>query len=61
MKGACEGKACVSELHANFIVSQNGATADDIERLMSRIQATVENLHGVTLETEVRVIGERTV
>lgn len=58
MKGACEGKACVSELHANFIVNQGSATATEIERLISRIQATVENLHGVTLETEVRVIGE---
>ena len=58
LKRACEGKACVSELHANFIVNQGGATAADIERLISRIQATVENLHGVTLETEVRVIGE---
>ena len=59
LKGACEGKACVSELHANFIVNQGGAKAAEIERLISRIQATVENLHGVTLETEVRVIGER--
>ena len=59
LKGACEGKASVSELHANFIVNQGGATAADIEHLISRIQATVENLHGVTLETEVRVIGER--
>ncbi|GAB4507288.1 MAG: UDP-N-acetylmuramate dehydrogenase [Sulfuricaulis sp.] len=58
LKGACEGKACVSELHANFIVNQGGATAADIEHLISRIQATVENLHGVTLEPEVRVIGE---
>jgi UDP-N-acetylmuramate dehydrogenase len=45
-------------LHANFIVNQGGATAAEIERLIARIQATVENLHGVTLETEVRVIGE---
>ena len=58
LKGACEGKACVSELHANFIVNQGGATAGDIEHLISRIKGTVENLHGVTLETEVRVIGE---
>ncbi len=58
LKGACEGKACVSDLHANFIVNQGGATAADIERLISRIQTTVENLHGVTLEPEVRVIGE---
>lgn len=58
LKGACEGKACVSDLHANFIVNRGGATAADIERLIARIQATVENLHGVTLEPEVRVIGE---
>lgn len=60
LKGACEGQACVSELHANFIVNQGGATAADIERLILRIQATVENLHGVLLEPEVRVIGEKT-
>ncbi|MBI3546544.1 MAG: UDP-N-acetylmuramate dehydrogenase [Gammaproteobacteria bacterium] len=58
LKGACEGKTCVSELHANFIVNTGGATAANIERLIARIQATVENLHGVTLETEVRIIGE---
>ena len=58
LKGACEGQACVSELHANFIVNQGGATAAEIERLILRIQATVENLHGVLLEPEVRVIGE---
>jgi UDP-N-acetylmuramate dehydrogenase len=58
LKGACEGKACVSELHANFIVNQGGATASEIERLIARIQATVENLHGVALETEVRIVGE---
>jgi UDP-N-acetylmuramate dehydrogenase len=58
LKGKCEGKACVSELHANFIVNQGGATAAEIERLIERIQATVEKLHGVTLEPEVRVIGE---
>lgn len=58
LKGACEGKACVSELHANFVVNQGGATAADIERLIARIQATVENLHGISLVPEVRVIGD---
>jgi UDP-N-acetylmuramate dehydrogenase len=58
LKGKCEGKACVSDLHANFIVNQGGATAAEIERLISRVQATVENLHGVTLDPEVRIIGE---
>jgi len=58
LKGVCQGKACVSELHANFIVNTGGATAADIEGLILRIQTTVKNLHGVTLEPEVRVIGE---
>ncbi|MBI5782647.1 MAG: UDP-N-acetylmuramate dehydrogenase [Gammaproteobacteria bacterium] len=58
LKGVCEGRACVSDLHANFIVNRGGAQAAEIERLIARIQATVEKLHGVTLEPEVRVIGE---
>jgi UDP-N-acetylmuramate dehydrogenase len=58
LKGAREGNACVSDLHANFIVNVGGARAADIERLIQRVQAEVECKHGVRLETEVRVIGE---
>lgn len=58
LKGACEGKACVSDLHANFIVNTGGATAADIERLILRVQAEVAKRHGIRLEPEVRVIGE---
>ena len=58
LKGACEGKACVSELHANFIVNTGGASAADIERLIVRVQAEVEKQHGVKLEPEVRVMGD---
>jgi UDP-N-acetylmuramate dehydrogenase len=58
LKGACEGRACISELHANFIVNTGGATAADIERLIARVRAEVESKQGVRLETEVRVIGE---
>ena len=57
LKGACEGKACVSDLHANFIVNTGGATAADIEQLIRRVQAEVEKRQGIRLETEVRVIG----
>ncbi|MHB8622836.1 MAG: UDP-N-acetylmuramate dehydrogenase [Sulfuricaulis sp.] len=60
LKGVCMGQACVSELHANFIVNKGGATAADIEQLILRVQATVKKQHGVTLEPEVRVIGELT-
>jgi len=59
LKGACEGGACVSALHANFIVNTGGATAAAIERLIARVQAEVEKRHGVKLEPEVRVIGEK--
>jgi UDP-N-acetylmuramate dehydrogenase len=59
LKGAREGNACVSELHANFIVNLGGASAADIERLILRVQAQVEQKHGVRLEPEVRVIGEQ--
>jgi UDP-N-acetylmuramate dehydrogenase len=58
LKGTCQGRACVSDLHANFIVNQGGASAADIEQLIARIQAEVEKQHGVRLETEVRIIGE---
>jgi UDP-N-acetylmuramate dehydrogenase len=58
LKGAREGGACVSDMHANFIVNQNGATAADIERLIARVQTEVKKKFGVRLEPEVRVMGE---
>ena len=58
LKGACEGKACVSELHANFIVNTGGASAKEIETLITRVQVEVKNKQGVLLEPEVRIVGE---
>ncbi len=58
LKGDCIGGACVSELHANFIVNNGTATAGDIERLIEHVRGVVERRFGVRLETEVRVIGE---
>lgn len=58
LKGLCVGKACVSEVHANFIVNTGGATAAEIEQLMNKVRRGVERAQGVTLEMEVRVIGE---
>jgi UDP-N-acetylmuramate dehydrogenase len=58
LKGECEGAACVSTLHANFIVNQGGATAAQIERLIARIQTRVRAQHGVQLEPEVRMTGD---
>ena len=58
LKGACEGGACVSELHANFIINRGNATAADIERLIERVREHVQRVQGVTLELEVRIVGE---
>jgi UDP-N-acetylmuramate dehydrogenase len=58
LKGRCEGKACVSELHANFIVNTGGATAAEVERLIDVLREEVSRVHGVRLEPEVRIIGE---
>ena len=59
LKGARLGGAVVSEKHANFIVNEGSATAEDIERLIAYVQRTVEQRHGVRLQTEVRIVGDR--
>jgi len=58
LKGVCEGGACVSEKHANFIINTGDATAQDIETLIERVSAEVLSSQGVQLETEVRITGE---
>ena len=58
LKGHRIGGAAVSVKHANFIVNEGRATAADLEALVRHVQATVEQVHGVRLKPEVRVIGE---
>jgi UDP-N-acetylmuramate dehydrogenase len=57
LKGAAEGGAAVSDLHANFIVNQGGATAGDVDRLIRRIQHEVAERFGVALDPEVERAG----
>ena len=58
LKGRRIGGAEVSTLHANFIVNKGEATARDIEELITLVQATVKREANVTLECEVRIVGE---
>jgi UDP-N-acetylmuramate dehydrogenase len=58
LKGFRIGDASVSEKHANFIINHGEASAADLEGLIRHVQATVERLHGVRLNTEVRILGE---
>jgi len=58
LKGYAIGGACVSEKHANFIVNKGNATAADIEALIKHVQNEVIKLQGVSLQTEVCMVGE---
>lgn len=58
LKGHCIGGACVSEKHANFIISKEDTRASDIEALIAYIQITIKQQFDVSLETEVRIVGE---
>ena len=58
MKGFSIGGAAVSEKHAGFIVNYNNATAEDIYRLICKVQEEVYRTSGVTLKCEVKMLGE---
>ena len=57
LKGAREGRAQFSELHANFIVNHGGATAADVRRLIDRAVVAVRDRFGLELEPEVEMVG----
>lgn len=60
LKGFRIGGARVSQMHANFIVNDGTASAADIENLIAHVRQTVAQVHGVQLQPEVRIVGERT-
>jgi UDP-N-acetylmuramate dehydrogenase len=57
LKGAREGGARISSVHANFIVNDGGACADDVLALIRRAQDAVQSGRGIVLEPEVRIVG----
>lgn len=58
LKGYAIGGARVAEQHANFLLTEAGATAADVEALIGHVQATVAERTGIRLEPEVRIVGE---
>ena len=58
LKGHREGKAFVSEKHANFIIAEQGATSRDISRLIEYIKSTVKQKCNVELSEEIQYLGE---
>lgn len=54
LKGKRVGGAVVSELHANFIINDKGATAADIRRLIAQIKNEVQICFHIELREEIR-------
>ena len=57
LKGTRLGGAEISPMHANYFVNTGTATAADVRSLIVRVRETVRDRFGVTLETEVKVVG----
>lgn len=58
LKGASIGGVQVSPVHANFMVNNGSATAEDIHRLILLVQKTVQEKTGVHLDLEIELLGK---
>ena len=58
LRGFRVGGAQVAEVHTNFLVNRGGATARDFLELDRIVKEKVRERSGVTLEEEVRIVGE---
>lgn len=57
LKGWRVGDAEVSMKHGNFIVNRGHATAADVIALISKVRRAVKRRAGVTLELELKIVG----
>lgn len=57
LKGKLIGGAMVSDIHANFIINQENATADDVVKLIKLIRKTVYKKYSINLELEITTFG----
>ena len=58
LKGYAVGGAQVSVKHAGFIINTGNASAADVLNLIGIITTAAREKFGVTLQTEIRVVGE---
>ena len=58
LKGFTIGGAQVSEKHSGFVINKGNATAADVMELIRQVTAKVKEDTGVTMEPEVKQIGE---
>lgn len=58
LKGRAVGDAMVSKKHAGFIINKGKATCSDVLNLIEVIKKEVKEKSGVSLECEIKPIGE---
>lgn len=58
LRGYRIGGAQVSEKHCGFVINAGGATAEDVRALMDHVIQVVREKFGVTLEPEVKFLGD---
>ena len=58
LKGRSVGRAAVSPVHGNFIVSDGDAAPSDIRRLVELCRAQVHDRFGIVLRDEIVYLGE---
>ena len=57
LKGQRHGGAIISPMHANFIMNEDNATAEDILALIHLCKARVKEKFGIDLEEEVVIVS----
>jgi UDP-N-acetylenolpyruvoylglucosamine reductase len=57
-RGLRQGGARFSEVHANFVENEGGATTSDVLELMAEGRRRVYERFGVVLEPEVQILGD---
>lgn len=58
LRGCQVGGAQVSEKHCGFVINKDHATAADVRTLMKEVADQVQEKFGVTLEPEVKFLGD---
>jgi len=58
MRGACKGRAQMSEKHSNFLINTGDATAADLEGLGEEVRKKVFQSSGIELHWEIMRVGE---
>lgn len=57
LRGARLGGAQMSEMHPNFMINADGASAADLEGLGELVREKVRAAHGIELEWEIKRVG----